>query len=484
MFYGKFYIENIIESKNIKNKQFFIILIIFVLSIIILVFSNSWIPIILGWDGLGVISFLLVIYYPNKNRIISGIVTVIINRLGDSFFISRFIFLIIWQSISLNYYLINSYRYIFILLLIIGCITKSAQFPFSSWLPAAIAAPTPVSSLVHSSTLVTAGIYLIIRFNRLINPLIKIILIVSLITMFLGGVCALYEKDFKKIIAISTLSQLGFILFCLSINLWKITLLHLLFHAFFKRTLFIATGSLIRLNSRDQESRKIRNIRISRYSKIIFIIRTINLMGFPFFIGFYRKDTVLRLSLRNRKIYLTIIVILIRCCITIMYRIRLIKLININFLLNSRNISFNKNYFIIIRSLVIYFLSIYSSNIFFINFLNPSFFNIIESIIGLLLILSSLAWNERINNKKKFLTIMIIIYYIIIINRILSIYTAYLNKKFKGVNYKEITWLEVVSSKIYWYSMYKILILTTKVLINNKIYFILAMIIILSFNIF
>lgn len=169
----------------------------------------------LGWDGLGLISFLLVIYYNDARSLNSGLVTVFTNRVGDCFFIIRFIFILSNGWINMDF-ISQGCSLLFSLILGIGCITKRAQIPFSSWLPAAIAAPTPVSSLVHSSTLVTAGIYLIVRFNYLLFDFFYFLRFISLFTMFLAGVCSIVELDFKKVVAISTLRQLGFIIFSLS----------------------------------------------------------------------------------------------------------------------------------------------------------------------------------------------------------------------------------------------------------------------------
>jgi len=179
-------------------------------------------------------------------------------------------------------------------LIILGAITKRAQYPFSSWLPAAIAAPTPVSSLVHSSTLVTAGVYALIRFNFLLTEVLHLLCILSISTIFIRGLRANIETDFKKIIAISTLSQLGFIIFTLSLGYWALTFFHVLFHAFFKSSLFLSTGSLIHEKYRIQDSRFYGNFQRSFYSKVFFISSCIRLIGLPFTLGFFSKDTILR----------------------------------------------------------------------------------------------------------------------------------------------------------------------------------------------
>jgi len=174
---------------------------------------------------------------------------------------------------------------IFILSMVIltGAVTKRAQFPFSSWLPAAIAAPTPVSSLVHSSTLVTAGVFLLIRFNFLLEGTNRVISFLSLCTIMLAGVCALNEMDLKKIVAFSTLRQLGFMIFAISQGLWIISFLHIIFHAFFKSSLFLSTGRIIHLIFGEQDSRDFGSLGISNFSKLIFLVRGLRLMGFPFF---------------------------------------------------------------------------------------------------------------------------------------------------------------------------------------------------------
>jgi len=207
------------------------------LSLYFLVFSGCWVIVIVGWDGLGLVSFLLVVYYNDRVRLDSGLVTVFTNRLGDCFFIISFVFICHCGWISYEF-LLDSFAFLFFIFIFLGSVTKSAQLPFSSWLPAAIAAPTPVSSLVHSSTLVTAGVYLLIRFNCLLYGRFFYISLASLFTMVLAGFCSLYELDFKKVVAISTLSQLGFIIFSVSCGYWIFSFLHMMFHAFLKVVYF------------------------------------------------------------------------------------------------------------------------------------------------------------------------------------------------------------------------------------------------------
>jgi len=210
------------------------------------------------------------------------------------------------------------------LFLFFGSITKSAQIPFSAWLPAAIAAPTPVSSLVHSSTLVTAGVYVLIRFNYLfIFFTINYFKFFFVFTMLLAGVCAVLEKDFKKIVAISTLSQLGIIMFILSVGGWILSFLHIIIHAFFKRMLFLRTGSLIRQIVGGQDSRFYGRSILNYGSFIYFRVRRLCLAGFPFFLGFYSKDFIISSSSVIEG-FIFFFVFLLGCLTTVIYRIRLI----------------------------------------------------------------------------------------------------------------------------------------------------------------
>lgn len=187
----------------------------------------------IGWDGLGVVSFLLVIYYINRNSLSAGIITALSNRLGDVFFI--IIIGVIRNSLRYSFVRVSLGNFIFWTgLVLLGSITKSAQIPFSAWLPEAIAAPTPVSTLVHSSTLVTAGVYVLVRFNDVLGIFSRsILLFFSILTIILAGIGAITEVDIKKVVALSTLRQVGIIIFSLGIGAVDIAVFHLVVHAFF-----------------------------------------------------------------------------------------------------------------------------------------------------------------------------------------------------------------------------------------------------------
>ena len=322
--YRKFYMECSFGFDRKDNSRFLCLLFFFVLSMFFLVFSGSWVVVILGWDGLGLVSFLLVIYYNNSRSLDSGLFTVFSNRVGDCFFIVRFIFISYCGWLRLDF--LRFYCcFVFCFFLILGCITKRAQIPFSSWLPAAIAAPTPVSSLVHSSTLVTAGVFLLIRFNFLFEGIFFFLIVISLLTILLSGICANYELDFKKVVAISTLSQLGFIIFSITCGFWLISFLHIVFHALFKRSLFLSTGNLMHYVYGDQDSRLFGSLGASFYSKLLFSIRVLSLIGFPFSLGFYSKDTILGGLIFSRNSFISFI-FFVSCAFTVSYSLRLLFL--------------------------------------------------------------------------------------------------------------------------------------------------------------
>lgn len=178
-------------------------------------------------------------------------------------------------------------------LVVLAAITKSAQIPFSAWLPAAIAAPTPVSALVHSSTLVTAGVYMLIRFSELLGINYRLFFI-SVLTMFMSGLGANFETDLKRIIALSTLRQLGVIIISLSLGMVELAYFHLITHALFKSLLFLCAGVYIHGSTDVQDIRHLGGVRyLAPLTSLYFIGCSLALCGFPFISGFYSKDLIL-----------------------------------------------------------------------------------------------------------------------------------------------------------------------------------------------
>ena len=205
---------------EVYYSRFHFLLSRFIFSIILLIFRPGLFSLFLGWDGLGLRSFLLVIYYRNNKALNAGLLTFLTNRLGDGFLLSGLTCgLLNWNFNTLTIEPNSCENYFLLAFLVLGACTKRAQVPFRAWLPAAIAAPTPVSALVHSSTLVTAGIYLIFRLADLLPRfLLKILFFLGLTTITLARLRALTETDIKKIVALSTLSQLGLITIALGLR--------------------------------------------------------------------------------------------------------------------------------------------------------------------------------------------------------------------------------------------------------------------------
>ena len=214
---------------------------------------------LLGWDGLGLSSYLLVIYFINDNSLRSGIITALSNRVGDALLIIAII--IAYPFLNFSLFTVLPFTTIALALtLTIASFTKRAQIPFSAWLPAAIAAPTPVSALVHSSTLVTAGIFLVFRFFNSISTFsffFPITFYFGVITCLIASLAAFFESDLKKIIALSTLRQLGVIIIRMGLNQPYLAFFHLLTHALFKALLFICAGTIIHRSLRSQDIRHI-----------------------------------------------------------------------------------------------------------------------------------------------------------------------------------------------------------------------------------
>nr|UQJ73402.1 NADH dehydrogenase subunit 5 [Diamesa sp. 5XL] len=297
IFYSKEYMA---QDTNIN--RFILLVLLFVFSMMMLIISPNLISILLGWDGLGLVSYCLVIYFQNVKSYNAGMLTALSNRIGDV----ALLLAIAWM---LNY---GSWNYIFYIemmkndiemqiigvLVILAAMTKSAQIPFSSWLPAAMAAPTPVSALVHSSTLVTAGVYLLIRFNILFTDtwMGSTLLLISGLTMFMAGLGANFEFDLKKIIALSTLSQLGLMMSILAMGFPKLAFFHLLTHALLKALLFMCAGAIIHNMKNSQDIRDMGCLSIHMpYTTSCLNVANLALCGMPFLAGFYSKDLILEM---------------------------------------------------------------------------------------------------------------------------------------------------------------------------------------------
>uniref|UniRef100_UPI003001F56A NADH dehydrogenase subunit 5 n=1 Tax=Hermonassa cecilia TaxID=2673479 RepID=UPI003001F56A len=365
IYYSKSYMMS-----ELNLMRFIILVLLFVFSMMLLIISPNIISILLGWDGLGLISYCLVIYYQNLKSYNAGMLTALSNRIGD-------VFILMVISWMLNY---GSWNYIFYLelmnndlemkmigsMIILAAMTKSAQIPFSSWLPAAMAAPTPVSALVHSSTLVTAGVYLLIRFNMLLLDMffLKLLLLLSGLTMFMAGISANYEFDLKKIIALSTLSQLGLMMSILSMGLPDLAFFHLLTHAMFKALLFMCAGVIIHMMNDIQDIRFMGGISLYiPLTSLCMNISNMALCGIPFLAGFYSKDLILEMVSFSNLNLMIFFLYYFSTGLTMFYTFRLIMYLMVNdYNLMSIYNLYDEDYTMLKSMFVLLFMSVISGS--------------------------------------------------------------------------------------------------------------------------
>nr|YP_009428950.1 NADH dehydrogenase subunit 5 [Neanthes glandicincta]ASW20413.1 NADH dehydrogenase subunit 5 [Neanthes glandicincta] len=306
--------------------RFVLLVMLFVMSMLILILFPNMITLLLGWDGLGITSFVLVIYYQNPKSLGAGMITALTNRIGDVM-----ILLSIALSFNQGHWLIinmhsSNFDTAIIFMIMVAAMTKSAQMPFSSWLPAAMAAPTPVSALVHSSTLVTAGVFLLFRFHPFLKSLQMFnytLTLVASLTMLMAGMSAMAECDMKKIIALSTLSQLGVMMFTIGVNMPNIAFFHLITHALFKALLFICAGNLIHLHHHSQDLRTMGNVSHQvPFISAAMTIANMALCGMPFLAGFYSKDMIIESYLASQTNFLIILMFMTATILTTAYSTR------------------------------------------------------------------------------------------------------------------------------------------------------------------
>nr|QRV62517.1 NADH dehydrogenase subunit 5 [Hydroporus puberulus] len=324
IFYSKEYMNG-----DLNMNRFIMLVLMFVFSMMLLIISPNLISILLGWDGLGLVSYCLVIYYQNVKSYNAGMITALMNRVGDVMLLIAISWMLNFGSWNYYYYMDlmmnNQFMKYISLLVLVAAMTKSAQIPFSSWLPAAMAAPTPVSALVHSSTLVTAGVFLLIRFNMVLSYSMNLyLLFIGVLTMFMAGLGANFEFDLKKIIALSTLSQLGLMMSILALGNYKLAFFHLLTHAMFKALLFMCAGCVIHNLKNIQDIRYMGNLMVHMPLTCMSMnISNLALCGMPFLAGFYSKDLILEsISLMSLNMYIYMLFFL-STGLTVMYSFRL-----------------------------------------------------------------------------------------------------------------------------------------------------------------
>nr|YP_009244931.1 NADH dehydrogenase subunit 5 [Metaphire guillelmi]AMO27055.1 NADH dehydrogenase subunit 5 [Metaphire guillelmi] len=306
--------------------RFTVLVLLFVLSMNMLIFFPHLMMLLLGWDGLGLVSFILVIYYQNPKSLAAGMITALTNRVGDVMLLLSIAWTLnqgqwniihMWESQSFNWQSAA---------ILIAAMTKSAQMPFSSWLPAAMAAPTPVSALVHSSTLVTAGVFLLIRFYPFLSSTTwfnQLLLLIAVTTTTMAGLSAMTECDMKKIIALSTLSQLGMMMAAMGLGMVNLAYFHMVTHALFKALLFICAGTLIHSHMHSQDLRWMGNITTQMPTTTsCFMVANMALCGAPFMSGFYSKDMIVESSVFYSNNFIMLSIILFTVSLTSFYTMR------------------------------------------------------------------------------------------------------------------------------------------------------------------
>ena len=370
--------------------RFYTYLGLFTFFMVILITSDNFLQLFVGWEGVGVCSYLLINFWYNRvaaNK--AAIKAMLMNRIADVFFIFAII-LILFYFKTVNYIIVfslieffqNSTIFIFfteikiidliLFLLFLGAIGKSAQIGLHTWLPDAMEGPTPVSSLLHAATMVTAGVFLLIRCSFIFetsNTILFIIILFGSITALFAALVATFQYDIKKIIAYSTCSQLGYMFFSSGLSNYNITLFHLFNHAFFKALLFLGAGSIISSLLDEQDMRRMGSLVYKMpFTYLAILIGSLAILGFPFLTGFYSKDILLEttyISYTVDSLYIYIMGIL-TAFFTAMYSMKLIFFVFI-----SKTNIYNKyitlqenNIFILIPLFSLSILSIFIGYIF------------------------------------------------------------------------------------------------------------------------
>ena len=297
-------------------QRFFSYISLFTFSMLMLVMSNNFMQLFFGWEAVGVVSYLLIgFWYKKETAIFANLKAFLVNRVGDFGFILGIAAIVMYagsldyqevfeqapqmanQSISILGGAEWQLMTVICILLFIGAMGKSAQVPLHVWLPDSMEGPTPISALIHAATMVTAGIFMVARMSPLFEwseTALSFVLIIGAITAFFMGLIGIVQNDIKRVVAYSTLSQLGYMTVALGVSAYSAAVFHLMTHAFFKALLFLAAGSVIIAMHHEQDMRKMGGLK--KYMPITYwtsLIGSLALIGFPGFSGFFSKDAII-----------------------------------------------------------------------------------------------------------------------------------------------------------------------------------------------
>ena len=305
------------HDEEVGYQRFFSYISLFTFSMLMLIMSNNFIQLFFGWEAVGLVSYLLIgFYFKKPSATFANLKAFLVNRVGDFGFVLGIALVLAYFGGSLRYADVFAYLpqvqnatielvpgvqwsliTVTCLLLFVGAMGKSAQFPLHVWLPDSMEGPTPISALIHAATMVTAGLFMVSRMSpiyELSSTALSVIMVIGAITALFMGFLGTIQNDIKRVVAYSTLSQLGYMTVALGASAYSVAMFHVMTHAFFKALLFLAAGSAIIGMHHDQDMRHMGNLK--KYMPVTWLtmlLGNLALIGTPFFSGFYSKDSII-----------------------------------------------------------------------------------------------------------------------------------------------------------------------------------------------